>query len=107
MSAVAGNFAKRSALSAVAWANASSTTKPRSAIRCAGARSWLKLRLPQRSRAACQVAGVPGTPTDRPELTAFQNSIGLPSGSMNERSCRPAGAVSRPSRVVTSFFLAS
>ncbi len=77
--AVAGNLAKRWALVAVWEWNVSSTTKPCSASFWAGASSSFRLRLPSLPAALCHSAGVPGTPTDRPELTTVAKSSGVPS----------------------------
>jgi hypothetical protein len=54
-----------------------------------------------------QSAGVPGTPIDRPEETALAKFIGVPSGLVKVVGVKVAGAVSRPSIVVTLPALAS
>jgi hypothetical protein len=95
---VVQNSAKRSALSAVCSLNVSSTTKPRRARRSAGASASASERVPQVLRARAQVFGVPGTPTDRPLLTASSNGIASPF-SVNELRLMSSGAVSRPSIV--------
>ena len=87
---------------AVCARNASLTTNPFSAIRMAGRSASASEIVPQRRSALAQVAGVPGTPTDSPELTASANGSGLPvAGSTNESARMAAGAVSRPSMVCT------
>src|SRR6478735_8037988 len=87
--AVAGNLEKRSAFWAVWSWKVWSTTKPLAARRSAGLSAWLN-------------DGVPGTPTDRPELTAVAKGYGWPvAGSMNALSVKDIGAVSRPSMVLT------
>ena len=45
---------------------------------------------------------VPGTPTERPPTSASQNSRGVPSGPSQYSGVAAAGAVSRPSKVVSS-----
>ncbi len=62
--------------------------------------------MPHCSSATSQVAGVPGTPTERPEETASPNGTGAPS-SRKESACIACGAVSRPSMVCTSPVAAS
>ena len=63
--------ANRAALSAVWSWKVWSTTKPRRATAAAGASELASERVPQRRSAVSQVAGVPGTPTDRPLVTAL------------------------------------
>jgi hypothetical protein len=61
-------------LFSVVWlTKAGSTTKPWSAICSAGRRFSARLKLPHRCSARCQVASMPGTPTDRPLATAVSN----------------------------------
>ena len=60
----------RSALSVVCWLNVLSTTNPLRARLLAGASASAREIEPQRSSAACQVAGVPGTPTETPLVTS-------------------------------------
>lgn len=50
------------------------------AIVSAGLSNEPRRWVPHRSEARCQVAGVPGTPTDSPELTTVMKSIAVPSG---------------------------
>jgi hypothetical protein len=59
--------------------------------------------------AACQVAGVPGTPTETPLVTrSGVKMYGCPvAGLMNASCSMAAGAVSRPSSVFTFFLFAS
>ena len=59
----------RSALSSVCWLKVLSTLNPWRARSAAGASTSASDIDPQRSRAACQVAGVPGTPTETPLVT--------------------------------------
>jgi len=87
--------------------NVASTTKPRRATSSAGFSKAESFCVPQRLVASSQSAGVPGTPTDRPELTTVAKSSGLPSGPMNVVGVNVAGADSRPSMVCTSPDLAS
>ena len=106
--AVSGNSAKRAALESVWSRKVWSTTKPLRAIRSAGLRSVPRRSLPQRSAARAHVAGVPGTPTERPEVMTVANGHGCPvAGSMKDVSVYVAGAVSRPSIVSTSPLAAS
>ena len=105
--AVELKWPKRAALSWVCLAKVSSTTKPWSATRIAGCSTCAKLRVPQRSSACAQVAGVPGTPTDKPLVTASAKGNGCPvAGSMKAVGRIAAGAVSRPSRVTTRWLAA-
>ena len=63
------NCENRDSLAAVWSWKVWSTTKPSRASRAAG---WIdvgRVRVPQRSSARCQVARVPGTPTETPLLT--------------------------------------
>jgi hypothetical protein len=83
---VAGNFRKRSALDAVCSEKFSSTVKPRAAIRSAGRSSRCRSIVPNSSAAVSQVASVPGTPTDAPELTTVAKSSGSPSSPRNSSS---------------------
>jgi hypothetical protein len=50
---------------------------------------------------------VPGTPTDRPELTVVAKSSGAPSAPVNTLGVNDFGAVSRPSMVLTRWLRAS
>ncbi len=97
---MAGKSAKRAALLATCWLNVASTVNPSRAIRSAGPSASRRERVPQRRRASCHVFGVPGTPTDRPLVTAWSNGIGVPF-STNRFAVAEAGAVSRPSTVDT------
>ncbi len=98
--AVSGKSLNRAWLSAVWSWKVWSTVKPRSAIRRAGSSASAKLRRPQRPTAVSQVAGEPGTPTDRPLVTASAKGRGLPSSRNSELSA-VREAVSRPSMVCT------
>ena len=93
--------AENRATLAVVWStNVWSTTKPRRATSVAPRSAVRRLIDPHWSSAVCHVAGVPGTPTDRPEVTASANGIGTPFST--KESLRIArGAVSRPSMVCT------
>lgn len=83
-------------------------TKPRSASWAAGSSTEARLMVPQLRSARSHSAGVPGTPTDSPELTTSSNPSALPvAGSVNESGRIAAGAVSRPSMVCTWRVLAS
>ena len=46
--------------------------------------------------AMCSMATAPGTPVDRPLVTASTKDRGLPSGPRNMAGEAPFGAVSRP-----------
>lgn len=105
--AVSGNRRNRSAFAAVCAWYAASTTNPRRARCSAGASSAPRLRLPKRRAASSQTAGVPGTPTDRPDDTTSANGSGVPSGFVNTVGVNVAGAVSRPSIVLTRRLRAS
>src|SRR6476661_7619185 len=99
--AVAGNIENRWALAAVWSWKVLSTTNPRLAMSWAGASRLRRDIVPNLEAARSHVAGDPGTPTDRPELTALVKLIGEPSGSRKAFSVNVAGAVSRPSIVWT------
>ncbi len=99
-SRVAGNALNRCWFCAVWSWKVRSTTKPCRASRSAGRSTSPRFLFPHLSSAACQVIGVPGTPTDRPLVTASSNGIGLPF-STNRSSRAEFGAVSRPSIVST------
>ena len=99
----------RSALSSVCWLKVWSTTNPRRARAAAGSSASAREIEPQRSRADCQVDGVPGTPTETPLVTrSGVNGYGCPvAGLMNASCVMAAGAVSRPSMVFTRLLFAS
>ncbi|CAM5737584.1 hypothetical protein STENM223S_07463 [Streptomyces tendae] len=97
---MSGKERNRCSLEAVWERKVSSTVKPCRASRSAGSSTVASFRVPHRSSAACQVAGVPGVPTDRPLVTASAKGSGLPS-SVNSFSSAVSGAVSRPSMVRT------
>ncbi len=105
-SAVSGKKRNRCSLEAVWERKVSSTVKPSRASRSAGFRTEDSVRLPHRSRAVCQVAGVPGVPTARPLVTASAKASGSPF-SVKRFSSAVSGAVSRPSMVRTVRDLAS
>ena len=63
--------------------------------------------VPNSSAATSHVARVPGTPTDLPERTTVSKSRGSPSVPTNSSAVYVAGAVSRPSMVLTSPVWAS
>ena len=105
--AVAGNCRNRASLSRVCWAKVSSTTKPSRASSSAGSSSSASGRVPSWRAARAHRAGVPGTPTERPELTTVAKSSGAPDASVKTSSSKLAGAASRPSSVVTSPVRAS
>src|SRR3954454_1695094 len=86
---------------ACVWSkNVWSMTKPVFATRMPGCSTWARLIVPYLSSASSQVAGVPGTPTDRPLQRASLNGSGAPF-SQNDVGVIASGAVSRPSSVVT------
>jgi hypothetical protein len=63
---------------------------------------------PKRFATACQVAGVPGTPTESPLVTAVAKAYGWPvDGSTKMSGRNAAGPVSRPSIVETRCVRAS
>ena len=64
------NASKRTLFSSVCWRNVGSTTKPWRATRIAGRKVRPSDIVPQRSSARCQVARVPGTPTETPLVTS-------------------------------------
>src|SRR5215210_5404880 len=66
----------------------------------AGANTSASDIVPNFSSASSHVATVPGTPTERPLYRASLNGSGTPF-SRNDAGCMAAGAVSRPSMVVT------
>ncbi len=107
--AVSGNAAKRALLSSVWLRNVSSTTNPLRASSIDGASVRARERVPNRLSAESHVARVPGTPTATPDETSSGvNLYGLPvAGSMNASCVMPAGAVSRPSIVLTRWVRAS
>lgn len=87
---------------AVSARNWSSTTKLSSASRMAGSNAVASVMVPQPRSACSQVAAVPGTPTDKPELTTWSNgSLPPVAGSRNASGFIAAGAVSRPSKECT------
>jgi hypothetical protein len=102
------NFANRAAF-AVTWSwNVWSTTKPRSATLIAGWSSRATGLEPKRLATACQVAGVPGTPTESPLVIAVAEGYGWSvAGSMKMSGRNAAGPVSRPSTVETRWVRAS
>ena len=63
--------------------------------------------MPKSRAARSHRAGVPGTPTDSPELTTVLKSIAVPSGLVNVVAVNVVGAVSRPSIVRTLCVRAS
>jgi hypothetical protein len=101
---VSGNIEKRAAFAWVWSWKVWSTTKPRRAISSAGFIRSPNLIVPKELTALAQVAGLPGTPTLRPELTALLNTMGVPSASWKTCSSNVGsdGAASRPSMVFTS-----
>ena len=63
--------------------------------------------MPKVRAATSQRAGVPGTPTESPELTTVLKSIAVPSALVNVVGVNVLGAVSRPSTVRTRCVRAS
>ena len=114
-SAVSGNAAKRAWLASVWSRKVWSTVNPFVARRMAGCNVSRRDSVPKRSSAASQVASVPGTPTERPDDTASANGYPTPNGVVGDTLPgitkaslgMSAGAVSRPSIVVTSPVAAS
>src|SRR2546421_682525 len=74
---VDGNAANRAALFATCVWNVWSTTNPVRASSSAGFRDSASDRVPHLRRASDHVAGVPGTPTLSPLVTASANGSGL------------------------------
>ncbi len=97
---VSGKSLKRSWLASVWARKVASTVNPSRASFSAGLRRWPSERLPQASRAFFQVAGVPGTPTERPLVWPSANGMGAPF-SWKSSAVAVLGAVSRPSMVCT------
>ncbi len=60
----------RTLFSSVCWRKVGSTTKPWRATWMAGRKVRPSDIVPQRSRARCQVARLPGTPTETPLVTS-------------------------------------
>src|SRR3954464_5554906 len=86
---------------ACVWSkNVWSTTKPFVATRMPGSSTCARLIVPYLSSASSHVAGVPGTPTERPLQRASLNGSGAPF-SQKDVGVIASGAVSRPSSVVT------
>ncbi len=67
---LAGNWANRSAFSDVCLLKVVSTTNPRRASWIAGFSDRARLRVPHFRNAFCQVASVPGVPTETPLVTS-------------------------------------
>src|SRR3954453_23726520 len=80
--------------------NVWSMTKPFFATPMPGCSTCPRLIVPYFSSASSHVAGVPGTPTDRPLQRASLNGSGVPF-SQKDVGVIASGAVSRPSIVVT------
>ena len=68
---LAGNCANRWAFSLVCRWKVRSTTNPRLARAIAGFRVLARLRVPQSRSARCQVARLPGVPTETPLVTSW------------------------------------
>lgn len=103
---VDGNAANLAALFAICVWNVGSTTNPLRARFSAGFRVFASDRVPHLRSASDHVAGVPGTPTLSPLVTASLNGSGWPFSTKRFASA-DFGAVSRPSKVWTRPVLAS
>ena len=79
-------------------------TKPCSASSIAGLKSSSHGNVPYCLCALAKACKIPGTPTERPPTTASIHLTALPCLSKNKVSSAFAGAVSRPSKLVSLLF---